>query len=290
MTVFNFGSINLDHSYRVPHLPEPGETLTALSLHSGLGGKGANQSVAAARAGARVMHIGMVGPDGAGRDALGRFGVDVCHVGTGEQVTGHACIYVDDAGENLIVILPGANREQSLNRVESALTQAKPGDYFLLQNEATLGEDAAKLAREAGCFVVYSAAPFDAAHAGAMLPLVDLLVMNAVEAGQMVAHLGLPVEELEVPHLLVTRGAEGAIWHARGAAAYVAPAFRVDPVDTTGAGDCFIGTVIAGLDQGLDIPGALRLGSAAAALQVTRLGTAEAMPTRDEVEAFLVSR
>lgn len=282
MTVFNFGSINVDCVYRVPHLPRPGETIAATSMSAGLGGKGANQSVAVARAGRVACHIGKVGPEGPARGWMADYGVDVTHVGTEGGVTGHASVYVDDGAENLIVVMPGANHEQSLTRLKTALSTAKPGDLFLMQNEVNLGVEAAKLAREAGLYVIYSAAPFKPETVADMLPLVDLLVVNQVEADQMAAHLGVSVDQIDVPNLLITRGADGATW--RGAEVYEQPAFPVDPVDTTGAGDCFIGYVAAGLDEGLSIPDALRLGAAASAIQVTRPGTAEAIPTREEVE------
>lgn len=289
MTVFNLGSINIDHFYRVPHLPVPGETLAATGYAKGLGGKGANQSVAAARAGSRVVHIGMVGPDGSGKRELDRFGVDTRFVGMGGSVTGHANVHVDDAGENLIVVLPGANHEQSLTLVETAISEAKPGDYFMLQNEAALGAEAAKHARAQGCFVVYSAAPFKPEKTADMLPLADLLVVNEVEAQQMADHLGVSVDQMDVPNLLVTKGAAGAVWRERGGTEHQVAAFKVDPVDTTGAGDCFIGAVIAAMDQGMSIEDALRFGAAASALQVTRPGTADAIPTRAEVDAFLAT-
>ncbi len=289
MSVYNFGSINVDRFYQVPHLPRPGETLSATGHETGLGGKGANQSVAAAKAGATVRHIGMVGPDGAEmRWYLGQLGVDVTHVRSDGSVTGHANICVDPQGENAIVVFPGANREQSLARLETALAEAKPGDFFLLQNEVNMHQEAAKLARDRGLFVVYSAAPFRAELAREMLPLTDLLVLNEGEAEQLSDVLGLPLDEIPVPNVLVTRGARGAVWHdqTNGSVTEVA-AVPVDPIDTTGAGDCFIGYVVAGLDQGLSREQALGLGAAAAALQVTRSGTADAMPGRDEVDKFL---
>lgn len=288
MTVFNFGSINIDHFYRLPHLPGPGETLAATGYDRGLGGKGANQSVAAHRAGADVVHIGMVGPDGSGRRELADFGVDVRFVGTEGRVTGHANVHVDAGGENMIVVLPGANHEQSLTLLKSALAEARPGDHFMLQGEANLGAEAAALAREAGCFVTYSAAPFKPARVAEMLPLCDLVAVNSVEAQQMAAHLGVTVDALPIANLLITDGANGARW--RGDEVIDQPAFPVEAVDTTGAGDCFIGTVIAARDQGAGRAEALRRGAGAAALQVTRPGTADAMPTADEVAAFLDGR
>ncbi|MEC7761101.1 MAG: ribokinase [Pseudomonadota bacterium] len=287
MTIFNLGSINVDHVYRVPHLPAAGETLTATGYDFGLGGKGANQSVAASRMGSKVVHIGMVGADGAGRDLLESFGVEVRFVGTEGRVTGNACIYVDDAGENLIVLMPGANHEQSSDLIEAALAHAGPDDYLMLQNEVTKNAEAARLAKAKGCFVVYSAAPFKADEVAEMLPLADLVVVNDIEAQQLAAHLGCEVADIPVQNLIITRGADGAVW--RGDETVEQPAFPVDPVDTTGAGDCFIGAVVAGLDQGMSVSQALRFASAAAAIQVTRPGAAQAMPDRAEVDARLTA-
>ncbi|OIP86830.1 MAG: ribokinase [Rhodobacterales bacterium CG2_30_65_12] len=290
MTVFNLGSINVDLFYRVPHLPLPGETLPATSHETGLGGKGANQSVAVAKAGSRVHHIGMIGPDNDWvRGRMADYGIDVSHVGTGEARTGHAIIIVDDAGENAIVTFAGANYGQSLAGIEGALARAVPGDIFMMQNEVSLKAEAARLAREKRLFVVYSAAPFKPEVVSELLPHVDLLVLNEIEASQLADSLALPVADIPVPHLLITRGAKGAVWRdqASGKKTEVA-AFPVNPVDTTGAGDCFIGYTVAGLDQGQPRDAALRLGAAAAALKVTRPGTADAIPDRAEVDTYLL--
>ncbi|GKY86464.1 ribokinase [Sinisalibacter aestuarii] len=289
MTVFNLGSINVDRFYRVPHLPEPGETLPATAHEVGLGGKGANQSVAVARAGSPVRHIGMIGQDNSWvLDRLAGFGVDVAHIGRGAGHTGHAIINVDDAGENAIVTFAGANYHQSPEAIAAALAEASAGDIFMFQNEVSDKPLAARIAREKGLFVVYSAAPFKPEVVEELMPFVDLLVLNEIEAGQLSQTLGLPVEQIPVPNLLITRGAEGATWRDQATGEAVAvPAFRVDPVDTTGAGDCFIGYTIAGLDQGLGRAEALRLGAAASAVKVTRKGTADAIPSRADVDAFL---
>jgi ribokinase len=289
MTVFNLGSINVDRFYRVPHLPKPGETLPATGHDTGLGGKGANQSVAVARAGSRVHHIGMIGPDNAWvRDRLIGFGVDVAHVGACDMATGHAIINVDESGENAIVTYAGANYHQSVEVIGAALATAGPDDIFMFQNEVSHKPDAARIAHEKGLFVVYSAAPFKPEAVAELLPFVDLLVLNEIETEQLCAALGVQLAEIPVPNLLMTRGAEGATWRdqATGEETSVR-AFRVDPVDTAGAGDCFIGYTVAGLDQGLSRADALRLGAAAAAVKVTRAGTADAIPDRAEVDEFL---
>lgn len=292
MTVWNLGSINVDLFYRVPHLVTPGETLPASAHETGLGGKGANQSVAIARAGSDVNHIGTIGPDnGWVLDRMARAGVDVGHVGRVDDATGHAIIMVDEAGENSIVTYAGANYRQSEARVAEALAEARPGDLFVLQNEVSLKREAATMAREKGLFVIYSAAPFLPDVVGEMLAHVDLLVLNEVEAEQLSGALGKPIGEIPVPNILITLGARGARWReqATGEETEV-DAFPVEPVDTTGAGDCFIGYVIAGLDQGLARAEALRLGAAAAALKVTRAGTADAIPGRVEVNTFLAGK
>ncbi len=292
MTVFNFGSINIDHFYKVQHLPAEGETISAISYSTGLGGKGANQSVAAARAGAETIHIGAVGPDGDWvlqrlRDA----GVATDQVVQVAEPTAHAIINVDQGGENAIVIFVGAGAALRVDQVRAALGSAKEGDILLLQNETPLQPEAAQIAKAKGMYVVYSAAPFDAAAARAMLPFTDLLVLNEVEAAQLTSALDLEIADIPVPNLLITKGAKGCMWRLQedGREIFV-DAFAVDPVDTTAAGDCFLGYCAAGMDQGFSAIDAMRLGAAASAIKVTRLGTADAIPARAEVDAFLQER
>ena len=284
MAVYNLGSINLDHVYRVPHLPRPGETLSAVDYAVGLGGKGANQSVAAAKAGAVIRHIGCVGREGTW--ALGRlrdYGVDVSRVTIGKQPTGHAIINVDPGGENAIVIFPGANHGIDAAAMIEALADGASGDTLMIQNETSLRVEAARIAQQKRMFVVYSAAPFDAEAVRAILPHVSLLVVNEGEAAQLQAALGGRPEV----DMVITRGSKGAEWISVGAEPVFQPAFRVTPVDTTGAGDTFIGTLVAGIDLGLSRAEAMRRAAAAAALQVTRSGAAQAIPTAQEVNAFL---
>ncbi|WP_298905444.1 ribokinase [uncultured Aliiroseovarius sp.] len=288
MTLFNLGSINIDNFYRVPHMPAPGETLAAEEHSVGLGGKGANQSVASARAGSQVRHIGAVGPEGDWCvEVLAQAGVDARHITQAQAATGHANILVDPEGENQIILYPGANRTFSRDHVSEALSDAGPGDTLILQNETALTVEAATLAKSKGLRVIYSAAPFVADDAKAMLPVTDMLVLNAVEAQQLTDALGIGLADLPVPVVLITKGADGAVWMENGVEIAQVPAFPVTPVDTTGAGDCFIGYVAAGLDQGMSPEDAMRFGSAASAIKVTRFGTADAIPKREEVDRFL---
>lgn len=286
MTIWNLGSINADHVYLLPHLPAPGETLAARSLSTGLGGKGANMSVACARAGSTVRHLGAVGPDGAWAvERLRAYGVDTAHVATLDTPTGHAIIAVDAAGENTILLFPGANRALPPDHVAAALENAAPGDWLLAQNETNLQVEAAQIAKSRGLRVAYAAAPFDAEAVAAMLPHADLLLLNEVEAAQLQDRTGRAPQDLGVADVVVTLGARGARWHHGGEAAPI-PALRVTPVDTTGAGDAFTGYVLAGLDRGEPMADALALAARAAALKVTRRGAADAIPTRAEALAY----
>ncbi len=295
MTIFNLGSINIDHVYRVAHLPGPGETVSDLGYAQGLGGKGMNQSLAAAAAGARVHHIGAVGADGAWIvERLAAAGVDVADLATVAAATGRAVVCVDANAENQIVIHGGANRALTVEQIDRALARARPGDWFLAQNETNLIAEGFARARARGLRTAYAAAPFEAAAAAGLIGpgparLVDLLAVNEVEAGQLAAHLGTAADALPVPELLVTLGARGARYRAGEMVCEVA-AFPVTPVDTTGAGDTFLGVFLAARDGGAAPEAALRQASAAAALQVTRPGAADAIPAGPEVAAFLAER
>ncbi|MCV2892511.1 ribokinase [Lentibacter sp. XHP0401] len=288
MTLFNLGSINLDHFYEVPHLPAPGETLIAESHQTGLGGKGANQSAAAARAGARVVHIGAVGSDGAWAvNRLNELGINTAHISTVKAPTAHAIINVDPAGENAIVVFSGANMKQSLTQLKAALLTAKRGDMLLLQNETNLALEAATLARSLGLKVVYSAAPFNAGATKALLPLTDLLILNAVEMQQLTEATNS--EALTPATIVVTEGSKGG-YAITPEGEQRFPAFPVKAVDTTGAGDTFTGYLAAALHEGQPLESALRLAAAASALKVTKKGTADAIPSRADVEVFLAAQ
>lgn len=285
MAIYNLGSINADLLYTVPHLPGPGETLAATGYRRGLGGKGANMSVAAARGAARVVHIGAVGADGRwARDLLTEYGVDTRHIVTSDTVTGHAIILLDPAGENTIIINPGANHALSRDHIGLALAEASPGDTLVMQNETTHQAFSARTGSELGLRVVYAAAPFDADAVQAVLPCLDMLILNAVEADQLTAALGKGPDALGIADVIVTLGAQGCRWINHGDTVREFPALPVTPVDTTGAGDTFTGYLLAGLDRGMPMEQAIRLATKAAALMVTRVGTADVIPDLLQIE------
>lgn len=289
MTVFNLGSINIDLVYTVPHFPAPGETLTTLDHQRTLGGKGANQSIALARAGGDVRHIGATNREDEWlRAEMRGAGVGMSGVQDSSLATGHAIVSVSVDGENQILLFPGANHDIDMDDANATLDQAGDGDWALLQNETNGGAEFVAAARHRGLKLAYSAAPFDAEITAGLLPHTDLLIVNEGEAEALAAMLGRPATESGIPHLVITRGGDGADYTGE-AGNFHQPAFDVDVVDTTGAGDCFFGYFLAELAVGVAVPQALRLASAAGALHVTRQGAGAVIPDRADVEAFLAT-
>ncbi len=288
MTIVNFGSINVDLVYALERMPQPGETLSARSFEQFLGGKGVNQSVAIAASGGEVRHIGAVGPDGDW--ALGRvaaLGVATDGVARVATATGHAIIFVDAHAENMIVIHGGANQALNEAQIDAALAAAPSHAWVLLQNETNLTVEIVAKAKQAGLRVAYSPAPFDEARALAVIDQVDLMAVNQYEAEALRAAR----PDLSGTALLITHGAKGAEFIAQDGQRQFQAAFAVDPVDTTGAGDTFLGAFLAHYSQAPDqLSLALRYAAAAAALQVQKPGAAVAIPSKSEVEAFLAQQ
>lgn len=287
MTIWNLGSINADFVYTVPHIPAPGETLASTSRQIFLGGKGANMSVAVARAGGDIRHIGAIGADGKWTvERLGNYGVDTTHIVQVDQDTAQAIIAVDRAGENTIILHPGANHAVPQTELTEALEKAVAGDWVVCQNETNLQVEALSAARELGLNVAYAAAPFSVDSVQAVLPFLDFLILNEVEAAQLKQGTGLSPDELPIKDVIVTLGSEGAVHYNISSGKTHIPALKVVPIDTTGAGDTFTGYVLAGLDGGDNIKSAMKLATKASALMVTRMGASDVIPTREEAEAF----
>ncbi|MBB2986667.1 ribokinase [Terracoccus luteus] len=288
-TVVVVGSINVDVSVTVDALPRPGETLMAGSVRRSGGGKGANQAVAAARAGgARTLMVGCVGDDGDGADmrrSLTASGVDVRAVTTSrDEPTGTALITVDAAAENTIVVAAGAN---GVVRVDDVAREALAGaDVVLAQLEIPQAVvlEAARARRE-GALLLLNAAPW-APLLPELLAEVDVLVVNEHEARGLTGHddVDEAVETLlaDVPAVLVTLGAAGSRLQRRGEDAVTVTTPRVTAVDTTGAGDTFCGVLGAALAAGEPERTALQRASAAASIAVERRGAQDAVPTADE--------
>jgi ribokinase len=293
------GSLNMDLVARAPRLPRPGETLAGHAFAQVAGGKGGNQAVAAARLGAQVAMIGCVGPDANGaqlRAGLEAEGIDCEAVETSETAsTGVALIIVDDGSQNAIVIVAGSNGEvtpASVARHEAALAAA---DVVVCQLETPPGTVKAALsaARRLGKTVILNPAPATGPLPADWLPLVDYLIPNELEAATLT---GLPVNTPEdaanaaaalrragARNVLVTLGAQGVhvSLESGQSAHYAAP--KVKAVDTTAAGDTFIGGLAAQLAGGVSVDDAIRFAQRAAALSVTREGAQPSIPYRAEV-------
>ena len=292
MKVLNFGSLNIDHVYRVPSIARPGETVPSLDYSVFAGGKGANQSMALARAGAAVAHAGKVGPEGTWlRDKLGAAGVDVRSIVIADAPGGHAIIQVDPQGQNSIVIHGGTNRTITAGEVNTALGATDPGDFLLLQNETNVTADLVRRGRERGLRVVLNPAPMTAEVAEWPLGLLDYLVVNEHEGTALAGTsgpegmLGELASRLPGVGIVLTLGEDGARLR-RGDERVQVAAYPVRAVDTTAAGDTFIGYWLAALLEGQGPGEALDMGCRAAALSVTRPGAMDSIPKRAEVNAF----
>ncbi len=288
-----FGSINLDLIFALPAIPRAGETLLGPQVRIEPGGKGANQAVAAARDGASVKLAGAVGHDALARDALVLLRaaeVDLTRVAETEASTGCAAIAVDPQGRNAIAVGSGANLFARAAQVEDAVLT--PHTTLLLQMECDAGETATLIrrARAAGCRILLNLAPASALDRDA-LRLVDLLVVNETEAAWLAEQFGTAADaaSLASAHgvgVVRTLGEQGAEL-ATGRDLLTIPAHRVDAVDTTAAGDCFMGVLAAALDRGMATPDALRRAATAAALACTRHGSQASLPLAAETDAAL---
>ena len=287
--IINFGSINIDHVYRVPHLVKPGETLSSLDLVTGLGGKGANQSVAIARAGVSVAHVGRVFKGDTWAVALlASTGVDTDNIALIEGASGHAIIQVDDQGENAIVLHGGANQSFSIADIESALNHNQQARYLLMQNETNLLAEAFELAQAKGIKIVLNPAPMTDNIKDLPLAKLDTLIVNRGEAealcgaadiDQMTQQMAALAPQTRV---VVTLGGDGAMLLANGEVTHMnSPS--VDVVDTTGAGDTFVGYFLAGVAEGMNDHNALQRACLAGSIAVTRQGAITAIPDRSEV-------
>lgn len=289
ITVVNLGSLNIDRVFRVAHIAAPGETIAAESLEVFAGGKGLNQSIALARAGALVCHAGKIGADGGWLlDKLKAEGVDVRGVRVGDAPTGQAIIQVDRAGENSILLWPGANAEITPAEIDAALSDVPRGGWLLVQNETSAVDHAIRRAKQLGLRVALNPAPLDGRVSSYPLELVDLLCVNQIEGGALSGVeapqdiAGALAERLPRAEVLLTLGAAGALYRC-GPQSLAEPALQVAVCDTTAAGDTFLGYFLASRIAGDDPGRSLARACHAAALAVTRPGASDSIPYAAEL-------
>jgi ribokinase len=306
MNIVVVGSLNMDLVVRLPKIPKPGETLLGGVFNTYPGGKGANQAVAASRLGGHVSMIGCVGDDSFGRELvenLSKEGVDASHVFVQPNVsTGVALIQVDDQAQNSIAVASGANYRLSSEYVEKALQAIEKIDVVVLQLETPLDTiyTAARVANQRGAKVILNPAPAQVLE-NDLLHLVDYLIPNEYEISTMTGFQIQNITDTDqaaqqllskgVKNLIVTLGNKGSvIFEGNTNNSVDIPAWKVQAVDTTAAGDCFIGAFAVGLSKEKSVKDAAAFASAAAAISVTRLGAQPSLPKIDEVNQFMKER
>lgn len=295
MNVVNFGSLNLDHVYAVDHFCRAGETIHTAGYTQNAGGKGLNQSIAVARSGQTLCHAGMLG---AGGEPLAQLlegcGVDLRYLGRTETPQGHAIIQVQPDGQNCIFLYGGSNQAVTPEDIDAVLSHFAPGDYLLMQNELSNFTYLLRAAVGRGLRVVLNASPISGEVLAADLTGVDWLVVNEIEcaaiAGCSTPEEGYAALRVRYPGLgiLLTLGSEGSVSWKDGVEIRQC-AYPVQAVDTTGAGDTFMGYFVGCLAQGMERKDAMQYAAMAASIAVTRPGAAPSIPMMAEVRAAVES-
>ena len=292
MKILNFGSLNLDYVYQVDHFVRPGETLSALSQSVNPGGKGLNQSVSLAKAGASVWHAGCLGTGGEMLETtLKEAGVNTDLLRRVHEIQGNAVIQVNREGQNCILLFGGSNQCITRKQAEETLSQFGAGDYLVLQNEVNSLPLIIDMAYDIGMKIFLNPSPFDEKLKCVDFGKLSWLLVNEVEAEQL-SGSSEPEEAWYELHgrypelnMLITLGSRGSIAFTKNETIR-RKAFPVEPVDTTAAGDTFTGYFIAGLGEGRSLEECMERAGKAAAISVTRHGAAESIPDREALDGF----
>ena len=289
MQILNFGSINIDHVFFVEHFVRPGETLASMDYQKFAGGKGFNQSIALAQAGAKVFHAGKIGHDGVWLlNRLGQCGVDTSLIQTVDTPTGQGIIQVNREGENAIILFGGANRKITEENAVKVISKFKPGDYLLLQNEISAIQEIMKLATEKGLRIIMNPAPMSPEVQSYPLDTVEIFILNEIEGRDLTGETEFGqicrsmTNRFPKALTILTVGDQG-VWFAESDRLLHVKGEKVKPIDTTAAGDTFIGYFIAEYTRGNDLELAVRFANRAAAICVTRPGAADSIPKRVDV-------
>jgi len=295
------GSLNMDITVRVPHIPKVGETILATELHHNGGGKGANQAIAAARLGSSVAMIGKVGKDKNGYALLKGLmseNIDITGLEFSEDITGTAFISVSDEGENSIVVYPGANNHVDIYQIDRNRNLIENSKICVLQMEIPYEviKYVANLCYDKGIKVVFNPAPATAAIDDDLLEKCDVLVPNETELFILAGEDNPSIDKIDeaidkvfkrgVKNIIVTLGDKGCIYYD-GKRKLNFDSKKVKAVDTTAAGDSFIGALVTGLVEGKTLEDSIEFATYVAALTVTKLGAQNSLPTRQEVEDFI---
>ena len=293
MKILNIGSMNLDMVYQMDHIVQPGETEASYGMNVFLGGKGINQSVAAAKAGAEVYHGGMIGEDGQPfLDACTEYGVDSRYIRKVEGKSGHAIIQIDKNAQNCIILFGGANQKLTESYVDEVLEGFEAGDILLLQNEVNMLPYMVDKAYAKGMQIALNPSPFNEKLNEVDMSKISIFLLNEVEGFQVTglqepeAILAKLLEMYPNARIVLTLGKDGAVYADKEQKHYQ-PIFKVKAVDTTAAGDTFTGYFLAGLCEGMEIPAVLKRSAKASSIAVSRPGAVPSIPCRAEVEQAL---
>lgn len=293
MKILNFGSLNIDYVYQLPHFVQPGETISAENYNIYAGGKGLNQSIAVARAGNEIYHAGKLGKGGEGlKECLLDNNINTTYLGNSDQNQGHAIIQVNDSGENCIIVFSGSNSDIDKGYVDMVLDQFDENTYLILQNEINNLSYIIEKACSKNMIIILNPSPVDDSIQKLDLSKITWLFINAVE-GQALS--GASDYNEIIPNLcskfpginvLLTLGEKGALCCCNGEIT-TQEIFKVSVADTTAAGDTFTGYFISGLVNGRPTKEILKTASAASAISVSRNGASTSIPTAKEVEKYL---
>lgn len=290
MKVLNIGSLNLDYVYSVPHIVGAGETLASRDMNIYLGGKGINQSIALAKAGADVYHCGMIGDDGTVfLDACKEYGVNSDYIKQTDTKTGHAIIQIDDNAQNCILIYGGANQQLTKEFIDDVIDKFDKGDILLLQNEVNDIAYIVDKAYEKGLTIALNPSPYNEKLDAVDMSKISIFLLNEVE-GEQITGAKEPdeiikslLEYFPEARIVLTLGGDGAVY-ANKDTKITQPVFKVNAVDTTAAGDTFTGDFLAGIIEGMPVADILRMSAKASSIAVTRKGAIPSIPYRSETE------
>jgi len=293
MKILNYGSLNIDHVYKVPHIVRPGETISGSDVQQFAGGKGANQSVALAKASAEIWHAGKIGEEGCWLiDKLKNAGVNTELIRQYSGQTGHTIIQVTPEGENSIILCGGGNQNISENEIADTFSIFKRGDYLVLQNEINLIPLIIRTARTIGMKICLNPAPFHEDVKLWPLEMVDILVLNEIEAEELADIQGsfekiLDTLTVQYPDtdIIMTVGKLGAYYGRNNQREHV-PITDAPVVDTTAAGDTFLGYYLASRIDNMDAREAMRRASQASSITVSRPGAMDSIPLVSELDKY----
>lgn len=300
MKVLTFGSLNIDYVYKVEHMVQKGETISSLGLQVFSGGKGLNQSIALARAGAEVYHAGAIGEDGLFLiEQMKAAGVDISHVQIRSDVrSGNAIIQNDASGDNCIILYGGANQAITKAQVDEVLAGFEAGDYLVLQNEINELAYIVDQAAAKGMKIVLNPSPMNDKILGLDLAKISIFMLNEIEAGQILHAEAAADQKMGITaaqalrarypqaSVVLTMGSNGSVYVDQ-TQTIMQKVYKVDAVDTTAAGDTFTGYFIAGMIAGLTIQEAMDQASRASAIAVSRPGASPSIPTLGETKEFI---